>query len=127
MKHIGIVNVVLFHEKIIRETGGSEGVRDIGLVESAINRAHATFDGKDLYTEIENKVATTCYGLIKNHGFVDGNKRIGIAVMLLLLKMNRIFIEYTQEELIELGLGIADSKINEQDIMKWIRKHKIET
>lgn len=127
MKHIGIAEVVLFHEKIIRETGGSEGVRDIGLVESAISRAHSTFNGKDLYTEIENKVAITCYGLIKNHGFVDGNKRIGIAVMLLLLTMNRIFIEYTQEELIVLGLDIADSKLNEQDITNWIRKHKIET
>jgi death-on-curing protein len=68
------------------------------LIESALNRALVTFDGKELYERLEMKIAVMAHGLISNHGFIDGNKRIGIAVMILLLKMNNIVITYTQQE-----------------------------
>lgn len=77
MKGIDVEEIMIFHRKIIEQTGGSDGVRDIGLIKSALNRAFSTFDGNDLYKEIEDKVSVITYGLIKNHGFVDGNKRIG--------------------------------------------------
>lgn len=90
MIELSLENIILLHEKIINQTGGSSGIRDKGLIESAIKRAFMTYDGKDLYLELIDKVAVTTYSLINNHGFIDGNKRIGIVVMLLLLKINNI-------------------------------------
>jgi death-on-curing protein len=125
MKTINIEEVVVFHRKIMEKTGGTIGIRDIGLVESALNKALLTFDGQDLYKELAEKISAITYALIKNHGFVDGNKRIGIAVMLLLLRLNEISIEYKQEELVSLGLGIADGSLKEADIQNWIQRHKV--
>lgn len=83
-----------------------------------------TFDGKELYESVEMKISVIAYGLISNHGFIEGNKRIGIAVMILLLKMNYIMITYTQQELIVLGLDVAEGKFKEKDILEWIKRHK---
>lgn len=123
MKTVDIEDILVFHNKLIERIGGSNGIRDIGLIESALNRANATFDGKDLYEPILDKVAVITASLIKNHGFVDGNKRIGIAVMLLLLKLNSINILYTQNELIELGFGVASNRVDDKAIKEWIIKH----
>jgi death-on-curing protein len=123
MKYIALEVVLDFHKKIVVRTGGSTGIRDLSLIESALGRAFITFDGQDLFITIEEKIAATTYSLIKNHGFVDGNKRIGIAVMLLLLKINSINIKYTQQELIDLGLGVADGTINEKMIEVWVKRH----
>jgi death-on-curing protein len=108
MRNLSIANVILLHQKLINQTGGSHGVRDKNLVESAIARAFATFDGNDLYEAIEDKVAAITFGLVNNHGFVDGNKRIGVAAMLLLLKLNGYSLKYSQQELIVMGISIAD-------------------
>ena len=123
MKMIGAEEILIFHKKIIKQTGGLYGVRDIGLIESALNRASVTFDGIELYKSIEDKISVITYGLIKNHGFVDGNKRIGVSTMLLLLRINDIQIHYTQNELVQLGLGIADGSLDEKEINKWIKNH----
>ncbi len=123
MVKITVDNILLFHKKIIKETGGSEGIRDIKLIESGLNRAFATFDGNDLYPEIIDKIAAITYSLVKNHGFVDGNKRIGVATMVLLLKLNDIDIVFSQQELIELGLKVADGSLNEKDIKEWLKSH----
>ncbi|MFC5406498.1 type II toxin-antitoxin system death-on-curing family toxin [Cohnella soli] len=125
MKTITVEQLLLFHEKIITSTGGSHGVRDRSLLESAINKANQTFDGQDLYIGIIRKISVTTYSLIKNHGFVDGNKRIGVAVMLLLIKINGLGIMYTQQELIEVGLRTAEGKFNEKDIEAWIMRHQV--
>ncbi len=126
MKFVAFEEVVYFHKKIIQATGGSYGIRDIGLIKSSLNRAYVTFDGQDLYKENKDKIVAITYSLIKNHGFIDGNKRIGVAVMLLLLRLNDIKIEYTQKELIELGLGIADGSFDEKEIKRWITDHQID-
>ncbi len=125
MKSIDVDDVVVFHKKIIEQTGGSDGIRDIGLIESAFNRAVTTFDGKDLYNDIEDKISVITYGLVNNHGFIDGNKRIGVSVMLLLLRLNDITIQYTQNELVKLGLGTANGLINEKEIKQWIKDHTV--
>ncbi|SHK19587.1 type II toxin-antitoxin system death-on-curing family toxin [Paramaledivibacter caminithermalis] len=125
MKLISLENVVLYHEKIISATGGSLGIRDIGLIESALSRGIASFDGKDLYkTDIE-KISAITYSLINNHAFIDGNKRIGVSVMLLLLRINNVNLSYAQEELINLGLSIAENKSDIFDIAKWILDHRV--
>ena len=125
MKGIDVEDALNFHRKIIEQTGGSGGIRDIGLIESALNRALATFDSNDLYKDIEDKISVITYGLVKNHGFVDGNKRIGVSLMLLLLRLNGIKIKYSQNELVNLGLGIADGSMDEKDIKQWIKKHRV--
>jgi death on curing protein len=120
---LSIENIIIFHEKIIKETGGSPGVRDIGLIESAISRPFITYDGRDLYPSIIEKIAVIAHSLIGNHGFIDGNKRIGVAVLLILIKMNNISISYTQQELIDLGLKTAEGIMKEKDILNWIETH----
>jgi death-on-curing protein len=125
MKSVEVDQIITFHKKIIRATGGSDGVRDRTVIESAINKAFATFDGIDLYESIYKKISVITYSLIKNHGFVDGNKRTGVSTMLLLLKINNIIINYSQMELVELGLKIAESKVNEEDIEQWIIRHQV--
>jgi death-on-curing protein len=125
MKTISLSDIIIFHEKIVQATGGSDGIRDFGLIESALSSAFVTFDGKDLYEDTEDKISAITFALIKNHCFVDGNKRIGVAVMLLLLNLNNINISYSQEELINLGLEIAGGMIGIKEIKRWINNHKI--
>lgn len=125
MKSVEVDQIITFHQKIVQATGGSDGVRDITLIESAIKKAFATFDGTDLYEGINKKIAAITYSLIKNHGFVDGNKRTGVSTMLLFLKINNITIKYSQSELVELGLKIAEGKMNEEHIEQWIIRHQV--
>lgn len=124
MKLITIDQLLIYHQKIMKVTGGADGVRDQGLLESALGKAEQTFDGEELYPGLTRKVSFVTFSLIKNHGFVDGNKRIGVAVMLLLLRLNGYFIRYSQDELVQLGLGTAEGKLNEKDIEEWIIRHR---
>ncbi|HOU96617.1 MAG TPA: type II toxin-antitoxin system death-on-curing family toxin [Bacteroidales bacterium] len=124
MKMLEMKDIILFHKKLIEKTGGSDGIRDYSLIDSALNRAFASFDGKDLYESIEEKISVIATSMVKNHGFIDGNKRIGIAVMLLLLQLNEIVVQYIQTELIELGLNIASGNYSEQDVTEWIEEHR---
>ncbi len=96
----------------------------MGLIEGALNSAFSTFDGEELYSSVEDKIAVTTYALVKNHGFVDGSKRIGVSVMLLLLRLNDIPVDYTQGELVELGIGIASGKGEREYVRKWIEYHR---
>ena len=123
MKTMQIKDIIKLHSKMIAATGGASGVRDIGLVESALNRCHSSFGGQDLYPEIIQKISVVAYSIINNHGFIDGNKRIGIAVMLMLLRLNELQVSYTQAELVNLGLGVASGELKEQEIEKWIEQH----
>ena len=112
------------HTKVIKASGGSDGVRDINLINSALDRHKTTFGGIDLYDNIEKKIAATTHSLITNHGFIDGNKRIGVIALDVLSKLNHINLNYTQKDLIDLGLGVAEGKLNDEDIYNWIIKHK---
>ncbi|WP_281886528.1 type II toxin-antitoxin system death-on-curing family toxin [Paenibacillus sp. YYML68] len=125
MNHIEVDDIIRFHAKIVAATGGSNGIRDRALIESAIQKAFVTFDEQDLYEGVLKKISVIAYSLVKNHGFVDGNKRIGVASMLLLLRLNDIKVEYSQKELIDLGLGIAEGKLKEEDIEQWIIGHQV--
>ncbi|WP_168124072.1 type II toxin-antitoxin system death-on-curing family toxin [Paenibacillus sp. HB172176] len=125
MKNISLEQLIQFHSKIVKASGGLNGIRDIGMLESALRKADSTFDGKDLYEGAIKKITVIAYALIKNHGFVDGNKRIGVAMMLLLLRLNQITVRYNQEELVELGLRTAEGKFNEEHIEQWIREHQV--
>ena len=117
--------VKLLHQLRAEATGGSVGVRDEGLLDSAIEGAFATFDGVELYPSKEEKAAKLGYSLISNHAFVDGNKRIGVYVMLSFLELNGIHIEAADEDVVSLGLGVADGSMEQKDILDWIHKHKM--
>ena len=116
--------VKLLHQLISEETGGSVGIRDEGLLESALEGAFATFDGKDLYRSKEEKGARLGYTLISNHAFVDGNKRIGMYVMLTFLEVNGIKIEATNEEVAETGLAVAAGTMKYEELLKWVTDHR---
>ena len=116
--------VLLLHQLIIESTGGTNEVRDIKLLDSALNSAFQTFDNRELFPTKEEKGAKLGYSLVSNHAFVDGNKRIGIMVMLSFLEINGIHLSYTDDELIELGLGLASDKISYEDLLSWIKTHK---
>lgn len=120
-----IENILLLHQKMIACSGGSAGVRDIGLIASALARGQTAFGGVELYSAIEQKAAAIGCGLTKNHGFVDGNKRIGMAAMLLILRRNGVQLAYTQKELIELGLAVAQGMADVEEITAWIQNHTI--
>ena len=124
MRLLTVPDVILLHQKLIQQTGGSPGIRDMALIESAVNRPLATFDGQDLYATPDEKIAAVTYGLVSNHGFIDGNKRVGIAAMLVLLRINGYSMAYTQQELITLGLSLADGSADGNDILDWIKDHK---
>ena len=116
--------VLLLHQMIAQETGGAVGVRDMGLLESALENAYLTYDGEELYKTKEEKAARLGYSLISNHAFVDGNKRIGLLVMLSFLAINGINIKYTDDELVYVGLSLADGKMTYEQLLSWIKTHK---
>ena len=117
--------LIRLHEKTVARSGGSAGIRDIGLIESALMRADASFGGSDAYPTVLEKAAAVCCGLIGNHGFVDGNKRIGVMAMLLILKKNGFVLNYTQAELIQLGLDAAQGYISVAEVVVWLEEHTV--
>lgn len=116
--------IIMMHESLIKETGGLDGIRDESLHGSAINAPFHNFDNQDLFPTTQQKAARLGYGIIKNHAFVDGNKRIGTHTMLVFLALNGIELNYTQEELYTTILDIADGKLEFADLTKWIIKHQ---
>lgn len=117
--------VLLLHKLIAEETGGSVGLRDEGLLESALESAFSGFGGQEFYPTKEEKGARIGYALISNHAFVDGNKRIGVYIMLTFLEVNGIRMSYTDEELVRIGLGVADGSVDYEALLTWVRNHRI--
>ena len=116
--------VLLLHQLLAEATGGSVGVSDEGLLDSALEGAFAGFGDHEFYPTKEEKGARLGYTLISNHAFVDGNKRIGLYVMLSFLEMNGIRIRCTDEELIHIGLSIADGKMGYDELYRWVLEHE---
>lgn len=112
--------VLSVHEMMIKATGGSSGVRDMNLLQSALNAPFQSFEDKDVYPSLLSKAAAMCRSIISNHPFVDGNKRTGIHVMLIFLEVNGVQPDYIQDELIKLGLGVASGELDVNDILNWL-------
>lgn len=117
--------ILLLHKMIAEETGGSIGVRDEALLESALENAFSGYGGIEFYPSKEEKAARLAYSLISNHAFVDGNKRIGVYVMLTFLEVNGIHIECTDDEIVKIGLSIACGNMDYNAVLNWILEHKI--
>ena len=116
--------VLLLHKLITEETGGDPNVRDIALLESALESAFATFDGVELYPTKQEKGARIGYSLISNHAFVDGNKRIGMFIMMIFLEINGIVIRPSNEEFARVGLAVAAGKMKYADLLEWILENE---
>ena len=112
------------HSDLLAQTGGLDGLRDEGLLESALAAPFQTYDAQELFRSIQEKAARLAYGLIQNHPFIDGNKRIGTHAMLVLLALNGIELIYTQDELSDIILKIAASTASYEDLLAWILKHE---
>lgn len=116
--------VKLMHKLIAEETGGSVGLKDEGLLESAIENAFQTFDGVELYKTKEEKGARLGYGLISNHAFIDGNKRIGMHIMILFLELNGVHMQLTDQDIVNAGLNVANGSMKYEDLLDWVLIHK---
>lgn len=124
MNRLNKQQVLYLHEELIQETGGLSGLRDEGLLESALAAPFQTFDGQPLYQSLQQKAVRLCCGLVKNHPFLDGNKRIGAHTMLVFLALNGVELDYTQEELSNIILQIAASAAGEKELLDWLINHE---
>lgn len=116
--------VLMLHERLIETTGGSKGIRDEGMLDSALSNPFQSFGGEELYPSVQAKAAQLCYGLVKNHAMIDGNKRIGTHVMLVFLALNGYELSYSQKELSDTILALAAGKIFADDLLQWIIRHQ---
>lgn len=123
MRILTVEQVIELHSRLIQATGGLDGVRDAGLVESSLSSAFSSYFGIEKYPSIEEKSARLCYSLVNNHAFLDGNKRIGVYVMIIFLELNGIVLNQTDEEIVKLGLGVAASELDYNAILEYIRNH----
>jgi len=131
MKRLSPETIVAMHGELIAETGGLDGVRDSKMLDASVNSPFHTFGGQYLYPTIQAKVAAfggikkahLAFSLIKNHPFLDGNKRIGILAMLVFLDENGLPVTCTNDELVDIGLGLAESTIDEAGLIEWIISH----
>lgn len=116
--------VLLLHQLIAEETGGSIGIRDEGLLEAALESAYAGFGETEFFPTKEEKGAKLGYELISNHAFVDGNKRIGMYVMLTFLEINGIPLKCSDDDIVKAGLGVAAGTMSYEQLLSWVMKHK---
>lgn len=116
--------VLMLHDQLIEATGGSKGIRDEGMLESALMNPYQSFGGIELYPSIQAKAAQLCFGIVKDHPMIDGNKRVGTHVMLVFLALNGYELSYSQKELSDTILLLAAGKLQSEDILQWIIEHQ---
>lgn len=116
--------IIKLYEELVSETGGTGGIRDEGLLESAINAPLQSYDNIELFPSIQQKGARLGYGIIMNHPFVDGNKRTGAHAMLVFLAINGIELCFDDDELVNTVLNVAEGKTKFEELFKWVIEHQ---
>ncbi len=124
IEYLTLDDVLETHREQIRVYGGTDGVRDLGLLESALAQPSAAFGGVSLHNDLCEMAAAYLFHLVQNHPFVDGNKRVGLEAALLFLEINEFMIEVNDAELIDLVLGIAQGQISKVTIAEFFRQHE---
>ncbi len=129
MNYLTHEQVLFIHYRLIEKTGGSHGIRDVGLLQSAVARPAATFDNNDLYPDLFSKVASLMHSIVKNHPFVDGNKRTAISAASIFLFRNNYTLTVSNKELERFTLRVASTNTEIDEISMWFKKHseKIKT
>lgn len=123
--YLTAAQVLFIHDRLIVETGGSAGVRDLGLLAAAVARPQATFDGADLYPDLFTKAAAFMASLVNNHPFVDGNKRVGITAVGLFLSRNGYRLTATNAALEAFTMQVAQGKLTVDEMVDWFRTHSV--
>lgn len=122
MRYLTTDEVLLIHERILDKFAGARGIRDRGLLDSAVNRSRTTFEGKDLYPDIYTKAAALGHSLVLNQPFVDGNKRTAWEAMKRFLGENDALLRSTGENVVDLMLQIGDKCLDVREIAEWLRQ-----
>jgi death-on-curing protein len=115
--------VLFLHSRLITETGGGQGIRDLGMLLSALGRPQATFDGNELYPDLFSKAAALMDSLVRNHPFVDGNKRTAITAAALFLRLNHWRLVVENSEMVRFTLACAQSQCSLDEITGWFRQY----
>ena len=123
MRYLSPEQVLFIPARLIAETGGEHGIRDLGLLQSAVSRPQAVFEGNELYPDIHQKAAALLESLINNHPFVDGNKRTGITAAAMFLKINNYSITALNQEVETFVLSIASGEQTVESITEWLKTH----
>lgn len=124
MKILNKCQILMLHQHLVDETGGSPGLRDEDLLDSALNAPFQVFGDTSAYPSLQRKAARLCYGLVKNHPFIDGNKRIGAHAMLVFLAINGLELSYTQKELSDIILQVAAGEKEYDALLVWNLEHQ---
>jgi death-on-curing protein len=127
MDYLTTEQVLFIHARLIEETGGGHGILDLGLLLSAIARPQASFDVKDLYPDIFSKAAALMDSLVRNHPFMDGNKRTGISAASLFLSRNDYRVIASNDELRDFTFAVAQSKLLFADMVAWLQEKSVYT
>lgn len=127
MRYLTIPQVLAIHDQMIKRFGGSLGIRDLKLIESAIERPRATFDGEDLYPDIFLKAAALMHSLLKNHAFVDGNKRTAYSSCGVFLKLNGYRLENMHKKSLEFTMNVENNSLELEEIATWLKKNTKKT
>lgn len=120
MKYVSVDDVIKLQEKLIYRYGGSNGIREINLLKSSVESSFQTYGGVELYPTMIDKIIQISYSLIKNHCFIDGNKRIGVMILLYLLEINEIGHTMSNSDIIKLGLEVASGEMSKEDFKSFI-------
>ena len=115
--------IIMLHEQLIERYGGIQGIRDEGLLDSAIKAPFQSFDGQEFFPTVAEKAVRLCIGLIQNHPFHDGNKRIGTLALLMVLELNNISFHATNEELSDIIIQYAAGQVNDDVLQRWVSDH----
>ena len=123
MRYLSLGEIVDLHQALLEQTGGAPGIRDLGMLESALAQPRATFGGTDLHPTLVAKAAALGFSLILNHPFVDGNKRVAHAAMEVFLLLNGLELLGTVDEQEHLMLDLADGRVTREQLTEWLQKH----
>jgi death-on-curing protein len=115
--------VLVIHEEMVERYGGSQGIKDIGLIQAAVARPQSSFGGEDLYQTIFDKAAVLFHSLMFNHAFVDGNKRTAMVSTARFLSVNRYDLEASQKEFVAFPLKVENQHLSIEEISKWLKRH----
>ena len=123
MKEISKEQIIKLHTQLVEETGGSVDIRDEGMLDSAVSAPYASFAGIEPFPTVIEKASRLGFGLIKNHPFIDGNKRIGTHALILMMRINGVTIDYDDQDLIDAILKVADGSFGYERLLAWVKAH----
>jgi death on curing protein len=122
-RYLTFAEVLELHHSVLERWGGAGGIRDLGILESALAQPHQSFGGQDLYPDVTSKAAALCFSLVLNHPFIDGNKRMGHAAMETFLMINGHELHAPVDEQEQVMLDLAAGNLTRDSFVEWVKQH----